>query len=55
MSAVNMRNSIDPARISGLPIRLLDGAGTWKVLEEKFAPHLLMSPSPKGSLDHSTK
>jgi hypothetical protein len=26
MSGVNMRNIVDPARISNLPIRLLDGA-----------------------------
>lgn len=43
MSAVNMRNIDDPARISHLPIRLLDGAGSWKVLEENVEPHLLMS------------
>lgn len=46
MSAVNMRNVTDPERIAGLPIRLLDGAGTWKVLDERIEPHLLMSPSP---------
>lgn len=46
MRAVNMRNIIDPARISSLPIRLLDGAGNWKVLEENVEPYLLTSPSP---------
>ena len=51
MSAVNMRNIDDPARISGLPIRLLDGAGTWKVLAENIEPHLLTSPSQKNALD----
>jgi hypothetical protein len=54
MSAVNMRNSIDPARISTLPIRLIDGAGNWKVLGENVAPHLLMSPPPKRILSQST-
>lgn len=44
-----MRNIVDPARISNLPIRLLDGAMTWKVLDEYVQLHLLMSPSPKGS------
>jgi hypothetical protein len=51
MSAVNMRNVIDPARISKLPIRLLDGAMTWNVLEEYVQPNLLMSPSLKRGLD----
>ena len=41
MSAVNMRNAVDPARISAVPIRLLDGAGSWKVLDESRLPHLL--------------
>ncbi len=45
MSAVNKRNIDDPAQIANLPIRLLDGAGTWRVLGESTAPHLLMSPS----------
>lgn len=44
MSAVNMRNIDDPARIARLPVRLLDGAGSWKVLNEGIEPHLLMSP-----------
>lgn len=41
MCAVNMRNITDPARISALSIRLLDGAGTWKVLGEAVEPDLL--------------
>ena len=45
MSAVNMRNIDDPTRIAQLPIRLLDGAATWKVLERRVAPDVLMSPS----------
>lgn len=45
MSAVNMRNIDNPGLISSLPIRLLDGAQTWKVLGETIEPHLLMSPA----------
>ena len=48
MSAVNMRNIDDPARIANLPIRLLDGAKTWKVLGKAVEPHLLMSPEERG-------
>ena len=44
MSAVNMRNVDEPSRIAHLPIRLLDGAKTWKVLGEAPAPFLLCSP-----------
>ena len=44
MSAVNMRNSDDPSRIANLPIRLIDGASTWKNLSEDVQPCLLMSP-----------
>ena len=51
MSAVNMRNIDDPARISLLPIRQLDGAGSWRVLGEAIEPHLLMSPSSESTLD----
>ena len=45
MSAVNMRNIQDPSRIAHLPIRLIDGAKTWKILKEEVEPHLLISPS----------
>lgn len=44
MSAVNMRNIIDPAAIAHLPIRLLDGAETWKVLKVAVEPNLLATP-----------
>ncbi|WP_420411385.1 GFA family protein [Roseibium sp.] len=44
MSAVNMCNIIDPASIAAVPIRLLDGAGSWKVLREAAEPDLLGSP-----------
>ncbi len=47
MSAVNMRNISDPRQIAELPIRLLDGAGSWTVLSEDVEPHLLMSPASK--------
>lgn len=45
MSAVNMRNITEPARIAHLPIRLFDGARTWKTMGHKVDPDLLMSPS----------
>lgn len=44
MSAVNMRNIVDPQQIKDLPIRLLDGAASWKVLRSGPEPDLLMSP-----------
>jgi hypothetical protein len=44
LAAVNLRNVDDPAIIADLSIRLLDGAGTWKVLSEAPQPHLLRSP-----------
>lgn len=46
MGAVNMRNVDDPAIVAQLPIRLLDGAASWKVLAEAPQPHLLLSPAP---------
>ena len=44
MGAVNLRNIDDPSIIVHLPIRLLDGAGSWTVLSEAPQPHLLRSP-----------
>jgi hypothetical protein len=44
MGAVNLRNIDDPAIVAHLPIRLLDGASTWKVLDEAPQPNLLRSP-----------
>jgi hypothetical protein len=44
MGAVNLRNIDDPSIIAKLPIRLLDGASSWKVLEEVIQPYLLRSP-----------
>jgi len=44
MAAVNLRNIDDPAIIAALPIRLLDGASSWKVLGEAPQPNVLRSP-----------
>lgn len=44
MSAVNMRNIIEPSRIAHLPVRVLDGAGSWKNIDEIACANLLMSP-----------
>ncbi len=44
MGAVNLRNIDDPAIIAAVPIRLLDGAASWKVLGEAPQPFLLQSP-----------
>ena len=44
MGAVNLRNIDDPAIVANVPIRLLDGALTWKVLYEEPQPYLLRSP-----------
>jgi hypothetical protein len=44
MSAVNMRNIDDPRIVADVPIRLLDGASTWKVIDESLEPFLLQSP-----------
>ena len=43
-AAVNMRNIDDPRIVAEVPIRLLDGASTWKVLDESPQPFLLQSP-----------
>jgi len=44
MSAVNLRNIDDPRVVADVPIRLLDGASTWKVLHESPQPFLFQSP-----------
>lgn len=44
MAAVNMRNIDDPGLIADLPIRLLDGASSWKELGRARQPLLLRSP-----------
>ena len=41
--AVNARN-IDPQTVAEVPIRMLDGASTWKVLWERPQPDLFRSP-----------
>ena len=44
MSAVNLRNIDDPNIVANVPIRLLDGASSWKALEEHAQPFLFKSP-----------
>ena len=44
MAAVNIRNIDDPASVANVPIRLLDGALTWRVLHQCSQPYLLRSP-----------
>lgn len=44
MGAVNLRNIDNPEIIANIPVRTLDGASSWKVLDESPQPHLLMSP-----------
>ena len=44
--AVNMRNVDDPSIVADLPIKLLDGSSSWRVLEETKQPYLLQSPKP---------
>ena len=39
--AVNIRNVDDPESVAGLPIKMLDGASTWKVLDEQVQPDLI--------------
>jgi hypothetical protein len=42
---INIRNIDDPAAVALLPIRMFDGAATWRVLEERVQPQLFQSPS----------
>ncbi len=44
VGAVNLRNIDDPAIIANVPIKLLDGASSWRVLGEAPQPNLLLSP-----------
>lgn len=46
---VNMRNVEDPAAVAKLPIRMLDGAATWKVLHSRAQPDLFRSPPRRKS------
>jgi hypothetical protein len=43
--AVNLRNVDQPEQIAAVPIKLLDGAGSWKFLEQRPQPFLLRSPA----------
>jgi hypothetical protein len=42
--AVNLRNVDQPELVAPARIKLLDGAGSWTVLEERRQPYLLCSP-----------
>ena len=42
--AVNMRNVDQPELVAAARVKLLDGAGSWKFLEERRQPYLLCSP-----------
>jgi hypothetical protein len=46
MGAVNLRNIDDPAVVAHVPIRLLDGASSWKVLGSAPQTRLLGAPDP---------
>jgi len=43
--AVNLRNVDQPELIAKVPIKLLDGARSWKFLEQRRQPFLLRSPA----------
>jgi hypothetical protein len=49
--AVNLRNVDQPGLIATVPIKLLDGAASWKFLEHRPQPFLLRSPTerPRGA------
>lgn len=42
--AVNVRNMDDPDVVASIQIKMLDGASTWKVLDECAQPNLFRSP-----------
>ena len=42
--AVNIRNIDDPSIVRELPIKLLDGASSWDILDEMPQPNLFQSP-----------
>jgi len=42
--AVNARTLDEPAHLAAVPIRMLDGARTWAVLDRTPQPYLLRSP-----------
>jgi hypothetical protein len=45
--AVNLRNVDRPELIATVPIKLLDGAASWKCLEHRAQPFLLRSPTER--------
>ena len=45
--AVNVRNMDDPEMVASISIRMLDGASSWKVLDECVQPNLFRSPQPQ--------
>jgi hypothetical protein len=44
---VNLRNVDRPELIATVPIKLLDGAASWKFLEHRRQPFLLRSPTER--------
>jgi hypothetical protein len=44
---INIRNVDDPEAVATLPIKMLDGAATWKVLREHTQPDVFRSPAAK--------
>lgn len=49
---VNVRNIDNPETVAALPIKMLDGASTWKVLGEHVQPDLFRSPAVKSFGSH---
>ncbi len=47
MAGINMRNIDDPSIVRDLPVRLLDGAATWKVLERRKLPFVFGCPDER--------
>ena len=50
---INVRNVEAPEAIARLPIRMLDGAATWRVLHTRAQPHLFRSPRPRSAKSRS--
>lgn len=51
MAAVNLRNIDDTSIVASLPIRLIDGDGSWKILATGLQPYLLRSPGRQSGHD----
>lgn len=47
MVGTNMRNIVDRERVADLPIRVLDGDGSWKVLSRSVEPNWFKTPGAK--------